>query len=1077
MGPEALSTNLQCDNWAPLADQMMGPDAPSNYVDISALSSLGELIPEQPVHSTTNFQLFVDDDDGNVLEHAVGPVYDSSDSDDSRWSEFVEAGAPVFDSDDNVDEDEELARAIRETGTLENISSWAPYGSRVMFLCCTLRSLISNRLSRSTLTFLWFIFKKMGVTIPSIAAVEKKQKEIEDSMGSLMERHETNHNKKVFHSLNIVDIVKREVANPETMSTLVHHPEDAPMYLSEQWHGLKWRHDPVFQSPMARTQWGDFWCNDYAIAQDEKMYRIHRFATRRDRLVAYVHPVLTTEQLALLVPIHQTLRHGAHWWLDVRTDKFFIPVADLRRNLGSGDLPGVPHLTGYFDGTTLETNAEVVQSKYCIEHPLKIRAAGLECIVTRLVLFSDDTSGNKSRRWNPHESWFLQLAGLPFSRQQLSYNIHFVAVSSTIKAQYTHGVVTFNAATNREVLVVAPLLFIAADNPMHSALCCHIVMSGKKPCRFCDVSGELNSTEAALAVTECGNLRTTVMTGRKIVEHLEVAKLPGSKSRIESEQTATGTKSTIANVVLNKLFEVTRPGYDEEKRDECFEQLSNTRELINPLLLLPGFDIHRDSPVEVLHVVLLGVVKYFLMHMMKSLSADEKTMLRLRLQELDSTSFYRPIVVRTVIEHTGTLCGKDFKHFAQIAPFVLFDLVSDNELSLWIATAYLVRAVFARNLEAQHAGSDLKRVIDDFLFAVLRSDATWMEKAKFHLLVHLPRCVDLFGPAIGQATERFESNNHVIRDTCALTNRSAPSLDIAKALAMWHVFRHAAAGGWWWDGNKWIRAGEDLREYATSPAIREVLVQIYPEERSQQLAAGQVTRRFRSTHQNLNFDWLLGECETAKVNGVAPAARRTVVSRWRTIGTQCGERCKVGKFALLETGDFFRITEVVTRQGSMSSPEVSGRIFVVTGSKYNCPVIQLANPQSNRLERLASPNLLIGPVNVQQLCTTSCSVVSGDSGQRVEREQYQGPSLTIQHEGHDETFAVNLFCLRTAWLDLMHHLPRMLLDVPDLVEERRVLLTTELESFEESLQERVAAKAARRAAKRATNAARRAALS
>ena len=30
-----------------------------------------------------------------------------------------------------------------------------------------------------------------------------------------------------------------------------------------------------------------------------------------------------------------------------------------------------------------------------------------------LVLFADDTSGNRSKKWHKLESWFLRLAGLP----------------------------------------------------------------------------------------------------------------------------------------------------------------------------------------------------------------------------------------------------------------------------------------------------------------------------------------------------------------------------------------------------------------------------------------------------------------------------------------------------------------------------------------------------------------------------------------------------------------------------------------------------------------------------------------
>ncbi|KAI9104030.1 hypothetical protein DFS34DRAFT_590451 [Phlyctochytrium arcticum] len=94
-------------------------------------------------------------------------------------------------------------------------------------------------------------------------------------------------------------------------------------------------------------------------------------------------------------------------------------------------------------------------------------------------------------------------------------------------------------------------------------------------------------------------------------------------------------------------------------------------------------------------------------------------------------------------------------------------------------------------------------------------------------------------------------------------------------------------------------------------------------------------------------------------------------------------------------------------------------------------------------------------------------MTSGGPRRRVERERQQGPSLTISHREHDETFAVNLFCLRTSWLDSVYPLPRMLPDVPDSVNERRVLLNSSLERFEEDLLARATATTARRTARAA----------
>lgn len=50
---------------------------------------------------------------------------------------------------------------------------------------------------------------------------------------------------------------------------------------------------------------------------------------------------------------------------------------------------------------------------YLDPHPLRDKAAGRPVVMLPLVLFSDDTSGNKSKKWHKFDSWSVMLAGLP----------------------------------------------------------------------------------------------------------------------------------------------------------------------------------------------------------------------------------------------------------------------------------------------------------------------------------------------------------------------------------------------------------------------------------------------------------------------------------------------------------------------------------------------------------------------------------------------------------------------------------------------------------------------------------------
>ncbi len=55
-------------------------------------------------------------------------------------------------------------------------------------------------------------------------------------------------------------------------------------------------------------------------------------------------------------------------------------------------------------------------------HRLKEVAHGKPVVITPLILYSDDTSGNRSKQWNKFDSWCIILAGLPRSENSKLHN-------------------------------------------------------------------------------------------------------------------------------------------------------------------------------------------------------------------------------------------------------------------------------------------------------------------------------------------------------------------------------------------------------------------------------------------------------------------------------------------------------------------------------------------------------------------------------------------------------------------------------------------------------------------------------
>ena len=61
-------------------------------------------------------------------------------------------------------------------------------------------------------------------------------------------------------------------------------------------------------------------------------------------------------------------------------------------------------------------------------HLLKETSGGRPVAMVPLVLFSDDTSGNKSKKWHKFDSWSFVLGGLPHHENSKISNLHFCAV-------------------------------------------------------------------------------------------------------------------------------------------------------------------------------------------------------------------------------------------------------------------------------------------------------------------------------------------------------------------------------------------------------------------------------------------------------------------------------------------------------------------------------------------------------------------------------------------------------------------------------------------------------------------------
>jgi len=91
-----------------------------------------------------------------------------------------------------------------------------------------------------------------------------------------------------------------------------------------------------------------------------------------------------------------------------------------------------------------------------------------------------------------------------------------------------------------------------------------------------------------------------------------------------------------------------------------------------------------------------------------------------------------------------------------------------------------------------------------------------LAKVKLHLLTHLRTDIRRFGPLVGCSTEVFESFNSVFRQCSILSNRQAPSRDIAIQFGKQEGFKHRVTGGWWRAGEDWVQVGPGIKRFVAN---------------------------------------------------------------------------------------------------------------------------------------------------------------------------------------------------------------------------------------------------------------------
>ncbi|KAJ8077858.1 hypothetical protein PM082_002299 [Marasmius tenuissimus] len=280
-------------------------------------------------------------------------------------------------------------------------------------------------------------------------------------------------------------------------------------------------------------------------------------------------------------------------------------------------------------------------------------------------------------------------------------------------------------------------------------------------------------------------------TVKQLGDHFQMAQTLGTITKMKAERTRTGLKDMYQMFFVNRLINSYKGWQTLHTKTTALNHVKSTlpKETMSPVWRIRGLNPHSDTPVEILHVVLLGFVKYLWRDVIQNqIKKKDVKMAELsaRLSSANKEGLGLPSFLAgdTLTKYYGSLTGGDFRKLAQVAPFVLHGLVSKECYETWIVLSKLIPLIWQPKIvDLPQYLETLEAEIQNFLVHAAKWSIRWFNKPKFHILVHLPAHIRRFGPAILFATELFESYNAVIRCKSTHSNRQAPSCDIAFAFA------------------------------------------------------------------------------------------------------------------------------------------------------------------------------------------------------------------------------------------------------------------------------------------------------
>ncbi|KIJ42514.1 hypothetical protein M422DRAFT_48162 [Sphaerobolus stellatus SS14] len=682
----------------------------------------------------------------------------------------------------------------------------------------------------------------LGVeNVPSPHVVDEVAKVLQASFGIKTIRYDGKLGH-IYYLNELAGIITQEIANPLVRPHLAFLPEDSSTCIAATRNAHHWLYgvDESLLIPMVRVGHQDFYIFKPAITRHGNAVIPFRFFTQGDKTLAKVW-FLENHSNGWIVAEDRLAEYNVDK-LTVSFPDFVTDHPDPCIILGSRTADNPANLKQWTRTMPKDGNE------------WRHKANGKRVVVFPIWLYCDDTLGNVSKKWNKHNSFLFTPAGLPHEQSQLEYNVHFLCTSNLapplemlegiaddLEKIQEEGILAYDCVLKELVLVTVFVLALLGDNPMQKDEAQEEQEEGDGYIEGDGSESEAGSetsigSQAADQTQKKSKMKTMKPKKKKIPETLgqmidritrfmkvNTLRTPnetkvklqvvyshacqvGGKSNASEVMTSNGIKDTYQLHFIEQLYQSYKGISDKEAKQAALDTERDKLpfegyevggvflcyDFLFILLSTSGLNPHQDTPVEILHVIPLGFIKYFWHDSVAKTPKAKWPLLMTRLESLSVGSLNAsPLSGKTFVTHARSLTGGDFRLITQLAPFCLYDLVSADCYQTWVALGALVPVVWQPVIEDMNRYLErLEATIERFLVYTTNWTPQWFNKPKLHILVYLPDHIRCFGPAMLFATEAFESFNAVIRERSMHSNHQAPSRDIARSLAHANQVHH-----------------------------------------------------------------------------------------------------------------------------------------------------------------------------------------------------------------------------------------------------------------------------------------------